>query len=335
MNAFPYCGKDDTRPSNQSLGEYVILRLTDPYKNSGINNKISLVGTMRKNRRELPPSVHLNSDVHSTRVYKNSQGHILTNYQGKKIRITMHKDVLISDTKKKKPDTILFYNRNKVGVDVMDNMCRKYSTRSATRRWPVHVFFNILDLASINSWVLSKEATDCKLSRKEYIQRLVAEMVGDSFPTEPSPSCSFQIRDTLGETAMPPKSQKRKKCQISPKCDNKSYFASSGCDLGSSGNSSDEFVVAIYADSLGMSLLRRLWGAARCTCGGMKESGEFRIDMNWSGLLSLLPLVEGITLETAFELDWVAEGEGLKLPLTNFLWIDDFHFWPGIRSLSK
>ena len=75
LNAFPYCGKDFQRKSKQSLGEFVVLRLAEPYKNSGINvtcnnyflsislaeelkkSKISLAGTIRKNRREFPPSV--------------------------------------------------------------------------------------------------------------------------------------------------------------------------------------------------------------------------------------------------------------------------------------
>ncbi|KAG8238532.1 hypothetical protein J437_LFUL018204 [Ladona fulva] len=71
---------------------------------------------------------------------------------------TMHQN-LISDTQKTKPDTTLFYNANKIGVGIMDSMCRKYSTRSATRWRPATVFFYTLDLTSINSWVLFKKAT--------------------------------------------------------------------------------------------------------------------------------------------------------------------------------
>ena len=40
------------------------------------------------------------------------------------------------NTAKRKPEAVLFYNKNKVGVDVMDQMIMMYSTRSATRRWP-------------------------------------------------------------------------------------------------------------------------------------------------------------------------------------------------------
>lgn len=74
VNGFPYLGKDETRPPNQSLGENVVLRLMEPFKGSGRNvttdnfftslklakelkkNNISLVGTMNRVRRELPPA---------------------------------------------------------------------------------------------------------------------------------------------------------------------------------------------------------------------------------------------------------------------------------------
>ncbi|KAG8240088.1 hypothetical protein J437_LFUL019511 [Ladona fulva] len=159
LNALLCCGKDDARISNQYLGEFVCCN-----RNSGTNitcnnyfSSISLVenskninitfvGTIRKNRRELPPSIQRRNQIHSTRVYKNSLGDILMDYQAKKnknvlLLSTMHQDVIISDTQKRKPDQILFYNANKVGVDLMGIMCRICSTGWATRRWPAHAFF--------------------------------------------------------------------------------------------------------------------------------------------------------------------------------------------------
>ncbi|GFY51367.1 hypothetical protein TNIN_130021 [Trichonephila inaurata madagascariensis] len=52
-------------------------------------------------------------------------------------------------------------------------MARKYSVKSGSRRWPVHVFYNILDLAENNSWILYKEVTDKKPSMREYLQQLI------------------------------------------------------------------------------------------------------------------------------------------------------------------
>ena len=60
---------------------------------------------------------------------------------------TFHSDVEIpSDNNlKKKPETVLFHNETKIGADVIDQMTRKYSVKTASRRWPIRVFYNILD----------------------------------------------------------------------------------------------------------------------------------------------------------------------------------------------
>ena len=63
-----------------------------------------------------------------------------------------------TSNEKKKPEIILFYNANKVGIDCFDQMARLCTTRSASGRWPVAVWGNILDIAAINSYVLYKRS---------------------------------------------------------------------------------------------------------------------------------------------------------------------------------
>ena len=48
-----------------------------------------------------------------------------------------------------KPALLDFYNHNKCGVDIVDQMRIIYSTKSASRRWPVAVWCNMLDIAQI------------------------------------------------------------------------------------------------------------------------------------------------------------------------------------------
>ncbi|GFV84494.1 hypothetical protein TNCV_2481081, partial [Trichonephila clavipes] len=43
--------------------------------------------------------------------------------------------------------------------DIANQMARKYSVKAGSRRWPVYVFYNILDLAENNSWILYQEVT--------------------------------------------------------------------------------------------------------------------------------------------------------------------------------
>ena len=64
----------------------------------------------------------------------------------------------------------LFYNKAKVGVDILDQMSRQYSVKSGSRRWPVHVLYNITDMSLINAWVVYKAVTQSHLSRWKFIQ---------------------------------------------------------------------------------------------------------------------------------------------------------------------
>ena len=50
-----------------------------------------------------------------------------------------------------------FYNKTKFRVDMADQMAKKYNVKSGSRRWPLQVFFNILDLAGIIAWILYKK----------------------------------------------------------------------------------------------------------------------------------------------------------------------------------
>ena len=84
---------------------------------------------------------------------------------------------------KHKPDLVLYRNQTKVGVDVYDQMVRTYSVKAACRRWPVHVFYNIIDTALINSWVVYKEICQSNISRREYMQKVAKELT-ESMPSD-------------------------------------------------------------------------------------------------------------------------------------------------------
>jgi hypothetical protein len=77
---------------------------------------------------------------------------------------------------KQKPLSVLSYNAHKAGVDSVDQMTRAYNVKAPTRRWPVQVFFNMLNLTSINAWVLYKETNKIKISRRNLIIGLIEEI---------------------------------------------------------------------------------------------------------------------------------------------------------------
>ena len=83
-----------------------------------------------------------------------------------------------TSNEKKKPEMILFYNANKVGVDCFDQMARLCTARSASQRWPVAVWSNILEIAAINSYVLHKRVTSNRITRRQFILMLVENLLG-------------------------------------------------------------------------------------------------------------------------------------------------------------
>lgn len=112
----------------------------------------------------------------------------------------MHSSVEIEKSNTRIPETIRFYNSTKFGVDVTDQMARKYSVKSKCQRWPLQVFFNILDLAGINAWILYKETTGEEISRQEFLFQL-AEELGTEYQKERqlSKECSSE---TITNTAI-------------------------------------------------------------------------------------------------------------------------------------
>ena len=112
-----------------------------------------------------------NGGLHSSQLFWNSDsGGLFVKYQPKSKKTvcllsSMHRSPDVDQTTvKKKPEIVLFYNKNKVGVDCFDQMARLYTTRSATRRWPMSMWGNMLDIAAINAWILYKKSQQNKLA---------------------------------------------------------------------------------------------------------------------------------------------------------------------------
>ena len=114
----------------------------------------------------------------------------ITTYQCKRFKpisilITLHPYVRIpeKDNPKKTADTILFHNSTKCGVDVLNQMCGCYSVKAACRRRPVHVFYTVLVLALINSWILYKKVTKSSVSPHYFIQLMSKELAMEFAPS--------------------------------------------------------------------------------------------------------------------------------------------------------
>ena len=118
--------------------------------------KISLLETVNRIRKEVPAVVnHMKESLYSTTLYRSGDV-TMTVCQGKTkknvaILSTLHQNITIAENAKKTSDSVKAYNNTKYGVDIVDQMARKYTVRISTRRWPIYSFQNTLDLAAINA----------------------------------------------------------------------------------------------------------------------------------------------------------------------------------------
>ena len=84
-------------------------------------------------------------------------------------------------------EIIDFYNSNKYGVDIIDQMIDDYSYDITTRRWPLKTFTYLVDMAALNAFVLYKQHFNRrnidsdydKSLRKKFLVRLASQLVAD------------------------------------------------------------------------------------------------------------------------------------------------------------
>lgn len=104
----------------------------------------------------------------------------------------MHHDGKIDSTTgaKQKPEIVTFYNKTKCGVDIVDKMCNQYNVTRNSRRWPLTIFFNLLNLAGINSLVIHQmnmmvNNEQIVIARRIFLQDVAFELV--------KPAINFRI----------------------------------------------------------------------------------------------------------------------------------------------
>lgn len=154
--------------------------------------KLSLTGTLRKNKTCIPKEMLPNKDraIQST-MFGFVRNVAISSYvpkQNKAVVLlsTQHYTTVVSGTANK-PLAILDYNRSKAGVDIMDKMLGEYSTKRATRRWPLAFFFNMVDVACLAAYIIYTENNSLKTKknikksiRRSFLLELVDQMTASA-----------------------------------------------------------------------------------------------------------------------------------------------------------
>lgn len=96
----------------------------------------------------------------------------------------MHNDDSIDEETgdAKKPEIISFYNCTKGAVDVVDEMAANYSTARKTNRWPLVIFYSILNVAAINARIVllsNKNPAVVYRNRRRFIKDLAFSLIRD------------------------------------------------------------------------------------------------------------------------------------------------------------
>lgn len=208
-NAYIYSGRDcygqGLSPSEKKLSKPTqsVLRLVKPIEGSRRNvtgdnwfssieladelkkRSLTYVGTMKKNKTEIPEEFKPNAERNvSSSIYGFTNDLTLMSYVPKQkkavIMISSMHHSQYDDPHTEKPEIIEFYNHTKGGVDGLDFKCANYSSNRRTKRWPMAVFYTIVDVASgVNAFVIHQSFRDTskKITRMDFMKDLAASLV--------------------------------------------------------------------------------------------------------------------------------------------------------------
>jgi hypothetical protein len=157
---------------------------------------LSFVGTLKKNKVEIPMDF---KDLKGREVNSSMFGFhkkcTLVSYVPKVKKnvlliSTMHNDSKIDQSTgvMKKPEIITYCNKIKGGVDTNDQMCETYSVSRNTKRWPMVVFFSMLNMAGINSQVLLMGNCVKTCRRRRFLKSLGEQLVQEQLQRRQSVS---------------------------------------------------------------------------------------------------------------------------------------------------
>lgn len=203
-----YVGKQPAGPYEQNNSAYeVVKRLVTPIvgskRNITMDNwftsyplsldllrnySLTVVGTLRKNKREIPKNlVDTKNRLPYSSIFGFQKEATIVSYipkKGKNVILlsTMHHDAAIdlNTGEKHKPEIITMYNSTKCGVDTVDQLCSLYNTARNSRRWPLTIFFTLLNVCGINAYVIFNHNSKKVLSRRVFLKKLALDLIKEN-----------------------------------------------------------------------------------------------------------------------------------------------------------
>lgn len=130
---------------------YFQKMMEDPYK-------LTFTGTVKKNKRQIPQEMKVASKEVPAAKYCFANDLTLLSYQPKKNKIVLVASTYSSITEEVdgKSEIIQHYNATKGDTDLFDKLVHAHTVSRKTNRWPLRIFFGMLDQAAVNARILLK-----------------------------------------------------------------------------------------------------------------------------------------------------------------------------------
>ena len=250
LNFQVYTGKEGRTP-DVGQGTRVVVELSEFMAGSGRNctadnffssltllrtlhsRGMTFLGTVKKNKPFLPPCI---TNIQVRNVFSSKfafqKGCTLVSYVPKKgknviLMSSQHDQNEIDESRNdKKPAMILEYNHKKGAVDNLDKLVRTYSVVRKTRRWPMALFGNLLDLAAYNAYVVYHSIWPNHNQGKSHRRRLFlhslgVEMIGLTIEDDSPKGLNLQrsVTKKRGRCVFCPRNLDTKTFQICTECE--------------------------------------------------------------------------------------------------------------------
>ena len=271
-NAQIYCGKTSSSPE-RGQAQRVVSDLVVGVEGSGRNitadnlftsvdlckemldKGLTILGTLRKNKREIPPSFQASKDreVNSTRFgFSKDERMAICSYVPKKKKAvimlsSLHYSESIETSPPFKPDMIIDYNKTKSGVDSLDQVVKNYSCRRSSSRWPLQIFYWIMDVAAYNASVCYMEENPTIFQgsqrRRKFLLQLSEELVLPQIKRRSQSEGFYKLHKdnrikiqafipNIRAVAQSVATEKRRRCMTCPRhLDRKTRFLCSYCHV--------------------------------------------------------------------------------------------------------
>ena len=91
-----------------------------------------------------------------------------------RVMTTLHHEFTVVEDTKTEP--VMFYNGAKSGVDGFNRMCAASSTSRKTKRWPLCIFYGILNIIMNNAYIIWRSRPGRKLNKHDFIMALAKDL---------------------------------------------------------------------------------------------------------------------------------------------------------------